>query len=167
MVSLNTVKSKFLLKSKFFWNHLMASSNIEKIKQEIQIEIRISSPSRFSSVGRASDSQIFWEHEFESQQPHLCNNMWGQDWQQAGRQEVGMCSTRGGSEGMYITFASAMRIRQSPLWLWNPEETSPEIQNRGISGPPKGHVCPPKTLKKKFEFPFNFKAEPYRRLTLN
>ena len=54
--------------------------------------------------------------------------MWGQDWQQAGRQEVGMCSTRGGSWGMYITFTSAMWIRQNPLWLWNPEETSPEIQ---------------------------------------
>ena len=24
-----------------------------------------------------------------------------------------------------------------PLWLWNPEEMSPEIQNRGISGPIK------------------------------
>ena len=36
------------------------------------------------------------------------------------------CSTRGGSQEMYITFASAMRIRQNPLWLWNPEETSPE-----------------------------------------
>ena len=23
-----------------------------------------------------------------------------------------------------------MRIRQNPLWLWNPEETSPEIPNR-------------------------------------
>ena len=26
-----------------------------------------------------------------------------------------------------------VRIRQNPLWLWNPEETSPEVQNRGIS----------------------------------
>ena len=33
-----------------------------------------------------------------------------------------------------------MRIRQNPLWLWNPEETSPEIQNRGTSGPKIGHV---------------------------
>ena len=24
-----------------------------------------------------------------------------------------------------------------PLWLWNPEETSPGVQNRGISGPTK------------------------------
>ena len=28
-------------------------------------------------------------------------------------------------------------IRQNPLWLWNQEETSPEIQNRGTSGPKK------------------------------
>ena len=31
-------------------------------------------------------------------------------------------------------------IRQNPLWLWNPEETSPEVRNRGISGPKNGHV---------------------------
>ena len=30
-----------------------------------------------------------------------------------------------------------MQIRQNPLLLWNPEETSPEIQNRGTSGPQK------------------------------
>ena len=56
-----------------------------------------------------------------------------------------MCSTRGGSQEMYITFASAMQIRQ------NPEETSPEIQNRGTSGPKIGHVnvSDNKTLKKK------------------
>ena len=41
---------------------------------------------------------------------------------------------------MYITFASAMRIKQTPLWLRNPEETSPEIQNRGTSRPKIGHV---------------------------
>ena len=75
------------------------------------------SSSRFSSVGRASDSQIFLEHEFKSRQPYLCNSIWGQDWWQAGCQEVGMCSTRGGSQGTYITFTSTMRIRQNPLWL--------------------------------------------------
>ena len=41
------------------------------------------------------------------------------------------------------------QIRQNPLWLWNPEETSPEIQNSGTSGPKRGHKCPPKTLNKK------------------
>ena len=39
-------------------------------------------------------------------------------------------------------------IRQNPLWLWNPEETSPEVWNRGISGPTNGHVSN-KNLKKK------------------
>ena len=33
-----------------------------------------------------------------------------------------------------------MQIRQYPLWLLNPEDTSPEIQNRGISGHKMGHV---------------------------
>ena len=50
-----------------------------------------------------------------------------------------MCSTRGGSEGMYTTFASTMQIKQNPLWLCNPEEMSPEIQNRGTHGPKIGH----------------------------
>ena len=84
---------------------------------ETSIKFTYGCPSRFSSVGRASDSLIFREHEFESWQPHLCNSTWGQHWQQASYQEVGMCSTRGGSQGMCITFASAMQIRQNPLWL--------------------------------------------------
>ena len=42
---------------------------------------------------------------------------------------LAMCSTRGRSQGMYITFASAVRIRQNPLWPWNPEML-PEIQKR-------------------------------------
>ena len=50
------------------------------------------------------------------------------------------CSTSGGSQGMCITFASTVQIRQNPLWLWNQEETSPEIQKRGTSGPQIGHV---------------------------
>ena len=38
---------------------------------------------------------------------HLCTCMWGSDRLRAGRQEVGKCSTRGESWGMYITFTSA------------------------------------------------------------
>ena len=52
---------------------------------------------------------------------------------------LAMGSTRGGSQGMYIIFASAKQIRQIPLWIWNLKETSPEIQNRG-SGPKIGLV---------------------------
>ena len=55
-------------------------------------------------------------------------------------QRLAMCSTRGGSQWKYITFASAIWIRQNPLWFWNPEEMSPEIPNRGISYPKIGHV---------------------------
>ena len=47
-------------------------------------------------------------------------------------------SPRGGSHGMYNAFASAMQIRQNPLWLWNLEYTSPDIQNRDISSPKIG-----------------------------
>ena len=38
---------------------------------------------------------------------------------------------------MYTVFASALQIRQNPLWSWDPEGMSPEIeiQNKGISGP--------------------------------
>ena len=44
---------------------------------------------------------------------HLCKCTWGSDQLHACCQEVGMCSTRGGSWGMYITFASAkQRIRK-------------------------------------------------------
>ena len=40
---------------------------------------------------------------------------------------LGECSIRGGCQGMYITFAFAMWIRRSPLWLWNLGEISIEI----------------------------------------
>ena len=50
------------------------------------------------------------------------------------------CSTRGWSQGMYITFDSATRMRQNSLWLWNPEETSPEIQSSSTSDPIIGHM---------------------------
>ena len=38
---------------------------------------------------------------------------------------------------MLLVRLCQVRIRQNPLWLWNPEETSPEVQNRGIIGPTK------------------------------
>ena len=64
----------------------------------------------------------------------------------AGRQEVGMCSIRGGSSGMYIVFASAEQVNKAKCTL----ETTAEIQNRGTSGPKKGHVnVPDKRTKKK------------------
>ena len=105
------------LKSLFLSENTWFGPLINYIYVSLSIKTTILSRSRFSSVGKASGSQIFWEHEFESRQPHLCNSMWGQDWLHAGCQEVSKCSTRGESWGMYITFASAMRIRQPTLAL--------------------------------------------------
>ena len=50
------------------------------------------------------------------------------------------------------TFATTKRIRQNPLWLWNPEETSPEIEKQGYQWPQnRTYKCvhPKKSLKKK------------------
>ena len=43
----------------------------------------------------------------------------------------------------------SMQARDLP-WVLNPEQTSPAIQNRGISGPTKKDSCPPKLLVKKY-----------------
>ena len=43
----------------------------------------------------------------------------------------------------YIRLCNANKA----LWLWNPEETSPEIQNRGISGRKIGQMCATKNFK--------------------
>ena len=65
-----------------------------------------------------------------------------------------MCSIRVGSWGMYITFASAKKVNKAePTLALKPRGDSPEIQNRGISGPKNGHVSTKnfkrKTLKKR------------------
>ena len=44
------------------------------------------------------------------------------------------------SGNVYHVCLHKVWIRQNPPWLWNPEETSPEVWNRGISGPENGHV---------------------------
>ena len=54
---------------------------------------------------------------------------------------------------MLLVRLCQVRIRQNPLWLWNPEETSPEVQNRGISGPTKRtHVLQKFKKKKKKKY---------------
>ena len=40
-----------------------------------------------------------------------------------------------------------MQIKQNPLWLWNPEETSLEIQN-WVSVAPQKDMGPQKLFKK-------------------
>ena len=46
-------------------------------------------------------------------------------------------STRGGSQLMYIIFASVIRIRQNPLFE---TQRRHQIQNRGTSGPNIEHM---------------------------
>ena len=57
----------------------------------------------------------------------------------AGCQEVGRCHTRGESQGMCnVTSTPPLSSNKAePTLALNPEETSPEVQNRGISGPTK------------------------------
>ena len=58
----------------------------------------------------------------------------------AGCQDVGRCSTRVGSQGTYITFTSAKVNKAAPTLALKPREMSPEIQNRGTSGPKIGQM---------------------------
>ena len=53
-----------------------------------------------------------------------------------------------------LTHGQESMQARNPPWLWNPGQTSPEVQNRGISGPTKKDLCPTKILKKKV-FPDN------------
>ena len=94
-----------------------------------------------------SSSMWVISHSNPSQVPSLHMHV-RSDRLHAGCQEIGMCSIRGGSWGMYITFASAKS---------NPEETSPEIQNRVTNGPKKRTCVRQKLLKKgeKFQKPGN------------
>ena len=149
MCSLKTFKKKKQTKTKLAKQE--SNSNIECIphttvicwwwtkRPNVEMWTLNCSRSRFSSVGRASGSQILWETKFKSRQPHLCNSMWGQDQLRAGRQEVGKCSTKGGSRGMYITFASAMRIRQPTLTLhvWKPRGEVTRNSKQGYQWPQK------------------------------
>ena len=83
---------------------------------------------------------------FKSEPSPTSGDAWGEvTGCDAGNQEVSKCSTRGGSQGMHITFTSAKKwIRQNPLCLWN-LEMSPEIQP-GVPVAPKKDMCPPKTF---------------------
>ena len=73
-------------------------------------------------------------------------------------QQVGRCHTRGESHGTYIMYASTKCKEGCPLRLWNPEKTSPEVQNKGISGLIK-RACVHLFLKKDFE-PVNWPVRP-------
>ena len=65
----------------------------------------------------------------------------------AGYKEVGRCSTKGGSSGMYITFTSAKtRNKAGPTLALKPRADITRNPKQGTSGPKIGHMCPPKTL---------------------
>ena len=126
--------------------------------------------SRFSSVGRASDSQIFWEHEFESQQPHLCNSMWGQDRLRTGCQKVGMCSIRGGSQGMYITFTSAKSELGKTYSGFEPQRRRHQKSKTGVPVAPKFFLKKTKQNKKKLcptDRPVIFLLTAYWHITIH
>ena len=105
--------------------------------------------SRFSSVGRASGSQIFWEHEFKSQQPHLCNSMWGQDRLRTSCQEVGKCSTRGGSRGILLHSPLQKVNKAEPTLALNPRGDITRNPKQGYQWPPKRTCVSAKKKKKK------------------
>ena len=75
--------------------------------------------------------------------------MWGQDRLRAGCQEVGKCSTRGGSRGTYITFASAIQIRQPTLALKHRDDATINPK-QGYQWPQ--HVSAKNIFKKKVAF---------------
>ena len=78
--------------------------------------------------------------------------MFGQDWLHTGCEEVSKCSTRGESQGMYITFASAKVKKAEPTLALNPRGDVARNPKQGTSGLKKGHVCQPKTSKKKIGY---------------
>ena len=77
--------------------------------------------------------------------------MWGSDRLHADRQEVGKCSTRAESWGMYITFASAKKIanKAEPTLALKPRGDVTRNPKQGYQWPQKkGHVSA-KNFKKK------------------
>ena len=80
---------------------------------------------------------------------HLCTCMWGSDRLRAGRQEVGKCSTRGESWGMYITFASAkIANKAEPTLALKPRGDVTRNPKQGYQWPQK-RTCVRQKLKKK------------------
>ena len=57
---------------------------------------------------------------------------------------VSRCHTRGESEDN----SGKKAHKRDPPWLWNPVQMSPEVQNRGISGPTKRTYVLQKLKKK-------------------
>ena len=61
---------------------------------------------------------------------------------------TGKCHTRGEPPGTYILCIPLPSVNKAAHWPWNPEEMSPEVQDRGISDPTKGLLSSNFFLKK-------------------
>ena len=73
---------------------------------------------------------------------------------------VSRCHTRGESQEFIAHRWQSMQVRD-PSWLWNPGETLPKVQNRGISGPTKrAYVL--QNLKKRRKSSFKVTAQSKR-----
>ena len=70
--------------------------------------------------------------------------MWGSNWLPCWPPKDRRCHSRDEFHRLYNVGC--------PLWLWNPEETSPEVENRGISGPTKRTYVLKYFLKKQLIF---------------
>ena len=81
--------------------------------------------------------EIMWEVSQSNLASYLCWNMHvGKvTSHHASCQEIGRRCTKGECQGRCIMYTSAKCKYSCPLWLWNQQEMSPEVQNRGISGP--------------------------------
>ena len=76
--------------------------------------------------------------------------MWGSDRLRTGRQEVGKCSTRGESWGMYITFASAkIANKAEPTLALKPRGDVTRNPKQGYQWPQKRTCVRQKLFKKK------------------
>ena len=85
-------------------------------------------------------------HFLVSNPINACSQVCGREWLDChtGCQEVSRCHSRGEYQRTCNTYASAKHEWFGPLWLWNPDDTSLEVKNRGISGSTKKDLCHPK-----------------------
>ena len=74
---------------------------------------------------------------FDPELKHTCREVTGHH---AGHQEVVRCSTRGGSWGMYITFASTKENKVEPTLALKHRGDITKNPKQGTSGPKIGHV---------------------------
>ena len=81
--------------------------------------------------------------------------MWGSDRLRAGCQEVGKCSTRGKSWGLYITFTSAkIANKAEPTLALKPRGDVTRNPKQGYQWPQNGHVSAKNFKKKSYKCVF-------------